>query len=43
VVFGAIAAAIGLSPMFWLNAALMACGGMMSRPSVNPIGRNRET
>ena len=40
VVFGAIATAIGLSPMFWLNAALMACGAMMSRPSVNPIGRN---
>ena len=42
VVFGAVATAIGLSPMFWLNALLMACGGMMSRPSVNPIGRGRK-
>jgi MFS family permease len=42
VIFGAVATAIGLSPMFWLNAALMACGGVMSRPSVSPIGRDRD-
>jgi len=32
VVFGAIASAFGLSPMFWVNAAMMAAGGMISRP-----------
>jgi MFS family permease len=32
VVFGAIASAFGLSPMFWINAAMMAAGGMISRP-----------
>jgi MFS family permease len=32
VVFGAIGSALGLAPMFVLNAAVMASGGMLSRP-----------
>jgi predicted MFS family arabinose efflux permease len=31
VIFGAIASALGLSSMFWINAAIMAGGGIMSR------------
>lgn len=31
VIFGAIASALGLSPMFWINAAIMAGGGVISR------------
>ncbi len=33
VVFGAIGSALGLAPMFVLNAAVMAGGGMLSRPA----------
>ena len=32
VVFGAIASAFGLFPMFWLNALLLGTGGWLSRP-----------
>jgi len=32
VLFGAIASALGLFAMFWINAALMAAGGALSRP-----------
>jgi MFS family permease len=32
VIFGAIGSALGLAPMFVLNAAVMASGGMLSRP-----------
>jgi len=32
VVFGSVASAFGLFPMFWINAALMAAGGFASRP-----------
>jgi len=32
VVFGSIGSAFGLSPMFWINAAMMVTGGMLSRP-----------
>ena len=31
VLFGAVASALGLFPMFWINAAMMAAGGMISR------------
>ena len=31
VLFGAIASVLGLFPMFWINAALMVAGGMISR------------
>jgi len=30
IVFGAVGTALGLPPVFWINAALMACGGVMS-------------
>jgi MFS family permease len=32
VLFGLIASAFGLWPMFWLNAAMLATGGFFSRP-----------
>lgn len=32
IVFGAVGTALGLAPVFWINAALMACGGLLSRP-----------
>jgi len=32
VVFGSIGSALGLSPMFWINALMMATGGVLSRP-----------
>lgn len=32
VLFGAIATALGLLAMFWINAALMACGAVLSKP-----------
>lgn len=32
VLFGAIASVLGLFAMFWINAALMAAGGAISRP-----------
>jgi MFS family permease len=32
IVFGAIASALGLPAMFWLNAALMGTGGIVARP-----------
>ena len=34
VIFGAIATVAGLSPMFWLNAAIMVGGGVLSRPKM---------
>ncbi|MGH8660334.1 MAG: MFS transporter [Burkholderiales bacterium] len=30
IVFGAVGTALGLPPVFWINAALMACGGLLS-------------
>jgi MFS family permease len=30
IVFGAIGSALGLPPVFWINAALMACGGLLA-------------
>lgn len=36
VIFGAIASAFGLPPMFWTNALMMGLGGLISR-SRNPI------
>ena len=35
VVFGGIASALGLPPTFWINAAIMAGGGTISRPRRN--------
>jgi MFS family permease len=32
ILFGTIASALGLLPMFWINAAMLAAGGMFSRP-----------
>ena len=32
VAFGAIGSAVGLPPMFWVNAVMMGGGGMLSRP-----------
>ncbi len=32
VLFGALGSAFGLSPMFWLNALMLAAGGVASRP-----------
>jgi MFS family permease len=39
VVFGAIGSALGLAPMFVLNAAVMAGGGLLSRPRTPPRPR----
>lgn len=30
IVFGAVGTALGLPPVFWINAALMACGALLS-------------
>jgi MFS family permease len=32
VAFGSIGSALGLPPMFWINAVLLATGGLLSRP-----------
>ena len=32
VIFGAIAAAIGVPPLFWINAVMLAGGGLLIRP-----------
>jgi MFS family permease len=32
VIFGAIAAAIGVPPLFWINAAMLVGGGLLMRP-----------
>ena len=32
IAFGAVASAVGLLPMFWLNALLLGSGGWMARP-----------
>lgn len=34
VLFGSIASVLGLSPLFWISAALMGSGGILSRPKV---------
>lgn len=34
IVFGAVGTALGLPPVFWINAALMACGGLLSLSQV---------
>ncbi|HTD90300.1 MAG TPA: MFS transporter, partial [Burkholderiales bacterium] len=31
IVFGSFGTALGLAPMFWINASLMVAGGMLSR------------
>jgi MFS family permease len=32
IVFGVVGTALGLPPVFWINAALMMAGGLLSRP-----------
>ncbi len=32
IVFGSVASAFGLSPVFWINAVMLAGGGVVSRP-----------
>ena len=32
IVFGAIAAAVGVPPLFWINAAMLLSGGVLMRP-----------
>ena len=39
-VFGSLGSAFGLFPVFWVNALLMASGGLISRRSAS--GRNSE-
>jgi MFS family permease len=42
IVFGAVGTALGLPPVFWINAALMACGGLLSLAGARskpPAGR----
>jgi MFS family permease len=34
VVFGSVASAFGLLPVFWINALMMAGGGWLTRPGV---------
>jgi len=34
IAFGAVGTALGLPPVFWINAALMACGGLLSLSQV---------
>ncbi len=36
VIFGAVGSAIGLPPVFWINALLMGAGGVLSRPRAQP-------
>jgi MFS family permease len=33
IVFGALGTALGLPPVFWINAAVMVCGGLLARAS----------
>ena len=37
-VFGLVATAFGLSPVFWLSALMMGGGGLLSRPRVGKAG-----
>jgi len=32
VVFGSIASALGVQPLFWISAILLGSGGAMTRP-----------
>jgi MFS family permease len=32
IIFGAIAAAVGVPPLFWINAAMLTAGGVLLRP-----------
>ena len=32
IIFGAIAAAVGVPPLFWINAAMLVGGGVLMRP-----------
>ena len=38
IVFGVVGSVLGLPPVFWINAAMMACGGLLSRS----LGKRRE-
>jgi len=35
VVFGFIGSAVGLPPVFWINALMLGIGGLVSRPRKN--------
>ncbi len=39
IAFGAVASAVGLLPMFWLNALLLGAGGWMARPKKDRVQR----
>jgi len=36
IIFGAIAAAVGVPPLFWINAAMLVSGGVLMRPGRKP-------
>lgn len=36
IVFGAVGTALGLPPVFWINAAVMACGGLLALAGAKP-------
>ena len=39
-VFGAIGQVLGLPPMFWINSAMLAGGGLLSRAAKKPAARS---
>jgi hypothetical protein len=40
VIFGAIAAAVGVTALFWINAVMLAGGGLLVRPSRGPKSKD---
>lgn len=38
VIFGAIASALGVAPLFWINAAMLVAGGALMRPTKKSKG-----
>ena len=43
IVFGAVGTALGLPPVFWINAAVMACGGVLSLAGAGPKAAARKS
>jgi predicted MFS family arabinose efflux permease len=43
VIFGAIASALGVAPLFWINAAMLAGGGLLMRPVASKKKSGRMT
>jgi len=39
IVFGAVGTAIGFPPVFWINAAVLACGVLLARAGVRRKAR----